>query len=761
MQKTTKITVICMILACGFLYIQHLVRSQQGSTTLIPIVNADWQYEGPQGHASRSVPMGLSLAVVNSDLPDCCTGTYEFEIPIDAIASKEQLGSQQLLALYFPAIGGQYSIAIDGKIFPYSGSNSSNLGPIVPLDTTELSHNPIISVKMQGPKSGFAGIWRGKPLLGRFDILEQQRQADFLFNVILPFFFVCISVVLSLFFFYLYAFTGKHFPVYRLISFSLILIASFQLMLSGFPRKFDLLIASAAHYPFRLLEAVGVFVLLKCFVTHINGDVGRKDLSQKDSSAIVIPLLICAAVVLFIVGVSGFWTQINFISTILYLFAFLPLLTLPLNKISFKSVDFIGIVIIATFFISSILDAIKLIARVQNIFLPYEYFTRFNTPIFVSTTVIIFAKHFRDIYHDYIENQKSAAEDAALVRTAQMIAHDVRKPFKLIKNGLISVRQQSLPERITSFFNDLSNQIETSLESVESMLADLLAVGSTQLIEKKLLNPADLIEEAMGLVDSTTGEREFRMKMTHTQYISGDRAKLIRVFSNLLENAFQAAPYRGLIEVTVEDSSFSQIRVIVRNSGSYIEKEDIEKLFQPFFTKNKMNGTGLGLTICKKIVQAHDGEIWCQSSESDGTSFFVTLPVVKQSNLGAELPRSDNVEECIIAVIDDDILLLDESSTRFAPFKVKTFSSPKQFWMAYEQGLLDDICCVVTDFVFDGDEMTGLVLAQELSLKKANLPIFLCSNFPIKETDGLIFKAILPKDEQLGEQIQEILSVTK
>ena len=65
----------------------------------------------------------------------------------------------------------------------------------------------------------------------------------------------------------------------------------------------------------------------------------------------------------------------------------------------------------------------------------------------------------------------------------------------------------------------------------------------------------------------------------------------------------------------------------IANTGSYIPPEDLENIFQPFFTKGKADGTGLGLAICRRIVAEHSGSIIVQSTRANGTRFFIALPL--------------------------------------------------------------------------------------------------------------------------------------
>jgi two-component system sensor histidine kinase HydH len=105
-------------------------------------------------------------------------------------------------------------------------------------------------------------------------------------------------------------------------------------------------------------------------------------------------------------------------------------------------------------------------------------------------------------------------------------------------------------------------------------------------------------------------------------YVNCDARKIEGVFSNILNNAVHALDGQGEIDVTVStDSDYMIIKV--KDSGSGIPKDDLEKIFEPMFTTKK-TGTGLGLVICKSIVEQHAGSI---SVSNKPTTFTIKLPI--------------------------------------------------------------------------------------------------------------------------------------
>jgi len=120
--------------------------------------------------------------------------------------------------------------------------------------------------------------------------------------------------------------------------------------------------------------------------------------------------------------------------------------------------------------------------------------------------------------------------------------------------------------------------------------------------------------------------------------IKCDKSKMDSVFSNLISNSIQSIKDEGLITVSVEDDSQNTIISVV-DSGSGIPNDKISQVFDPLFT-TKSSGTGLGLQICKKIVEQHGGEI---SVINNPTTFTIILPKNPSFNASADTHTSDTI----------------------------------------------------------------------------------------------------------------------
>jgi signal transduction histidine kinase len=109
--------------------------------------------------------------------------------------------------------------------------------------------------------------------------------------------------------------------------------------------------------------------------------------------------------------------------------------------------------------------------------------------------------------------------------------------------------------------------------------------------------------------------------------VSGDRVQLQQVVLNLVMNAIEAmsgVSHRQLA-ITTRNTDEDRVQVIVRDSGTGIDPDTMSKIFDPFYT-TKPGGMGMGLSICRSIVQNHGGRLWAASNEGPGASFHFALP---------------------------------------------------------------------------------------------------------------------------------------
>jgi two-component system sensor histidine kinase HydH len=148
-------------------------------------------------------------------------------------------------------------------------------------------------------------------------------------------------------------------------------------------------------------------------------------------------------------------------------------------------------------------------------------------------------------------------------------------------------------------------------------------------LKRKETDLAGLAKRVLSTIEEQAREKEITVKADlppHIQAINFDPDRMTQVFLNLYLNALAAMDTGGILSVGIARQDERTLRVSVSDTGMGIRKEDLERVFDPYFT-TKPAGTGLGLAIVHRIVEAHGGEIRLESEPGRGTTFTIFLPL--------------------------------------------------------------------------------------------------------------------------------------
>ena len=246
--------------------------------------------------------------------------------------------------------------------------------------------------------------------------------------------------------------------------------------------------------------------------------------------------------------------------------------------------------------------------------------------------VVLYRFSLRDERHQLeMERRERLAQ---LGEMGAMLAHEIRNPLAGIKGYAQVIEKRPREDRNAGFAQGI---VREALR-LESLVSDLLAYAGSDSSPKAAIDLQDLIVWAVALIrheaeeQHVTVTRERRKRM----HVFGNRDKLGQVLLNLLKNALHSMPEGGSLSIR-EDGSGKNVTIAVSDSGHGIPPEDMNRIFEPFFT-TKARGTGLGLALCKKIIEEHEGKIRVESMPGKGTTVFVTFPVMKEQNKGGSHP---------------------------------------------------------------------------------------------------------------------------
>jgi PAS domain S-box-containing protein len=212
---------------------------------------------------------------------------------------------------------------------------------------------------------------------------------------------------------------------------------------------------------------------------------------------------------------------------------------------------------------------------------------------------------------------------AAIGELAGMVGHDLRNPLTGIAGATYYLKTK-YGSKMSEKGKEMVKIIEKDIEYSNKIISDLLDYSRELRLEFTESTAEVIVKEAIAQVKVPKNIQISNLTQD-TPKIKVDAEKMKRVFVNIIKNAVDAMPKGGKLTITgkaLEDS----LEIAFKDTGEGIKKDTLDKLWSPFFT-TKAKGMGLGLPICKRIIEAHGGKISVESTFGKGTTFMVTFPI--------------------------------------------------------------------------------------------------------------------------------------
>lgn len=246
----------------------------------------------------------------------------------------------------------------------------------------------------------------------------------------------------------------------------------------------------------------------------------------------------------------------------------------------------------------------------------------------VITNVLYFMIEYvllrRNSHNERKENEVQKLE---LVGTlAASTAHEIRNPLTGVK-GLMQLLSEKYTDKEDRYYFEVIN---TELNRINEIVSEFLILGKPTAQTTNGVNIVETLKELKPLIISEGNL--FNVDFTWTLpaepvMVQCVKDQLKQVILNITKNAFESIEGSGTLEINlISFENTCKLKII--DNGKGISKEDLEKLFRPFYT-SKDTGTGLGLVVCKRIINSFGGSIQIFSQESIGTTVEITLPIEK------------------------------------------------------------------------------------------------------------------------------------
>jgi signal transduction histidine kinase len=214
---------------------------------------------------------------------------------------------------------------------------------------------------------------------------------------------------------------------------------------------------------------------------------------------------------------------------------------------------------------------------------------------------------------------------ATIGELAAMVGHDLRNPLTGIMGAAYYLKTKHTPE-LGAKAKEMLETIENAIIYSNKIVNDLLEYSRDLKLELTETTPKELLKTALSLTEIPQGIHVVDATEDKPT-VKADAEKLRRVFVNIIRNAFDAMPDGGILTVKSMNVK-GKLEVSFKDTGTGMSKETLSKLKGgvPLFT-TKAKGMGFGVPICKRIVEAHGGELLVESKVGKGTTITITVPV--------------------------------------------------------------------------------------------------------------------------------------
>jgi len=224
-----------------------------------------------------------------------------------------------------------------------------------------------------------------------------------------------------------------------------------------------------------------------------------------------------------------------------------------------------------------------------------------------------------------VEQLVHSERDTSLGKMGNFLTYDLRKPILVCKRYAEHLLKKELEFDVKQIVKMLDEQLEQVASQITA--ASDFTEGTT-LLRKQTVDLNDTLYDFSSRIRNFV--KSYNCKIEHElgddQKVNVDLKEFYQCYYNIIKNSCEALPEGGNILVSTFTKE-KNVEITFNDKGVGIKSGDLKFIFDPLWTKNKKNNSGLGLSIAKKIVADHDGKIWIESNVDSGTTVFIQLPI--------------------------------------------------------------------------------------------------------------------------------------
>jgi len=272
------------------------------------------------------------------------------------------------------------------------------------------------------------------------------------------------------------------------------------------------------------------------------------------------------------------------------------------------------------------------VTRTVLYFIPRDEMRRLlqRSPALAFNMLEMVSRRLRDFDELHLRERVQSESLTLIGRFALGIVHDLKNPLSIIE---LCAEIFDLPNVSPEVKSQSQMRIRKQVDRISAMVSDILIYTENKRHESNLL-PIQFNTFLEELLPDLKSEAELKSTQIEVKgtipdvLVKLDRRRLNRVFYNLIANATDVMENGGAIYIRCRKAG-PEILTEIEDTGPGIAPSIADKLFQPFSSYGKTHGSGLGLSICKRIVEDHGGRIWVQNEPNRGAIFCFALPLAK------------------------------------------------------------------------------------------------------------------------------------
>lgn len=246
-----------------------------------------------------------------------------------------------------------------------------------------------------------------------------------------------------------------------------------------------------------------------------------------------------------------------------------------------------------------------------------------------GAVVISFAMSNIKLLHNIIKNQRLVT----IGETVGGLSHDIKNILNNMENG-IELVDMGIETGNSEMMDEGRSILRNSYERLKHLVLSMVDYSREREIELIPSDINDIVKGAISIVKDVIKERKIKIVEELDErlpMVDVDPSRIERMVVNLLDNAIDAVKDKeGIIKVSTKFSSDNTVEIVIEDNGCGIPEENLERIFDIFYSTKGNRGTGFGLAVVQKIVREHNGTIDVKSEVGKGTVFTIRIPVKKQ-----------------------------------------------------------------------------------------------------------------------------------